>query len=183
AVDYSNSRLSQFCRETGQDYPTYFKTMFQFNRQLQTVNQLMLYLGVISLIALAIMLICSNISRKRYYISNLVSGVAAPAVSGIFAIVVSALCFGCIAPLSDNFVLLNWGSLANDDLRAIKDVIGWYNNNANDTSHFDLSSTSLVLFGVFLIVFALASMAMIAYNVFRYLDTRKELAQEKAVAE
>ncbi|MDE6407776.1 MAG: hypothetical protein K2K48_05645 [Anaeroplasmataceae bacterium] len=180
-IDYSNYRISDFCSNTNQSYAEYFRVMFDFNQKLQAVNNLMLTLGVVSLVTFAAMLICSNISRKKYYISNLVSGVAAPAINAILAIVVLALNFACIAPLNKNFDILNWGALANDDLRAIPDVISWYT--ASDTSHFVLNSTPLIIYGIVLIIYVLASFAMLAYNVYRYMDTRKVLSQEKVVGE
>lgn len=182
AVDYTEDFLitgrptiltgmSTFCRKTGMQYDVLYGTMFDVNSDLQVANNMMLYLGAVSLVMVAIMLICANASRKKYYISNLVSGVVCPSVCIIMGIITIVFIIICVGDINANYEVLNWGSLANGD---------YYNRaaeqfKANDTSGFTVSATPLIIYIVIIALFIIASGAMIAYAVYRYLDTRKEL--------
>lgn len=181
-VDYNNVNLLNFCNSVEVSYADYYQTLFQFNRKLQDANNMLVTLGVVSLVTFAAMLICSNMTRKKYYISNIVSGVAGPTINIVFAVITLVLNFICLGPLNEKYDMLNWGALANNDRIGYATVAGWYR--AGDTTHFTLNSTPLIIYGVLMIIFILVSALMIAYNVFRYLDTRKELNQtEKVVGE
>lgn len=188
SINMDNPTLLAFCSgiasegKTGIElYNDYFLVLFNFNQKLQTVNNMLVTLGVVSLVTFAAMLICSNISRKKYYISNLVSGVAGPAINIVLAIVVLVLNLMCLGPLNENYEMLNWGALANNQRIGAASVIEWYR--AGDISHFEFNSVPLILYSVLIIVFILVSGLLIAYNVFRYLDTRNELNQTVKVVE
>lgn len=164
--------LNTFCTKTGMDYATMYGTMFDSNVLLQQANNMILYLGAVSLVMVAIMFICTNATRKKYYISNLVSGVACPAVCIVMALVTIVFNIICIGDINTNYDILNWGSLANGDYynRAAEQFL------AGDTSSFGVNIVPIVIYIVIIAIFIVASGAMIAYAVFRYLDTRKELA-------
>ncbi len=179
AYSAGNPDLNTFCIETNLGFVDVYQALFQFNRQLQKGNNMYLALGVVSLVMLACMLICSNHSRKKFYISNLISGVVCPSVSIIVAIVALVLNFAPLSKLSQNYDLINWGALGNTSDR--KKAVEWYL--AGDTSHFSIDSTSLVVFGIFIILFIVVCGLLIAYNVYRYLLTQKELNNVEKVVE
>lgn len=163
--------LNTFCKKTGFAYADLYGLMFDVNANLQLANNVVLYLGVVSLVMVAIMFICANATRKKYYISNLVSGIVCPSVCIIMGIVAIAFMAICVGDINANYETLNWASLGNSDN---------YNEAANmflngDTSAFYVNSTPLLIFIVIVVLFIVASGALIAYNVFRYLDTKKEL--------
>ncbi|MDE6655913.1 MAG: hypothetical protein K2J85_02865 [Anaeroplasmataceae bacterium] len=168
--------LNTFCTKTaahgGYTYATMYGIMFDTNELLQRANNMILYLGAVSLVMVAIMFICTNATRKKYYISNLVSGIACPSVCIIMSLVAIIFNVICVSDISANYDVLNWGSLANGDYynRAVEQFI------ANDTSAFSVNVLPIVIYIVIMGLFIVASGAMIAYAVFRYLDTRKELA-------
>lgn len=167
--------IFNFTAGTKTDYGYLYTLMYDTNKTLQFGNNMVLYLGVVSLAMLGIMLICANASRKKYYISNLISGIVCPAVSiivGIVAIVASASALGS---LNSDLEMINWGALSNADM--YKDAVQWYK--AGDTSHFIISTTPIIIYIVIMVLFVLTSAALIAYNVFRYLDTKKQLLASK----
>ncbi|MBD5390462.1 hypothetical protein HDR67_00400 [bacterium] len=184
SVKTGNNSLNLFVQATEIcTYDTMFNTLYNFNQELQTANNMYMMVGVISLVMLVVMAICSNLTRKKYYLSNLVSGIACPGVSIIMAIVALVFNFIPVGTLSksESYNLINWGALGNQ--------VSWekaatsYAENPADTSSFAINSVPLIIFGVLLIVFIVVCGLLIAYNVFRYLATKRELAQEKVVEE
>lgn len=167
--------LFTFSAGTKTDYGYLYALMYDTNKSLQLGNNLVLYLGVVSLVMLAVMLICANASRKKYYISNLVSGVVCPSVSIIMSIIAIVTSVIALGQINSDLEMINWGALSNADLYT--QAVEWFN--AGDTSHFIISTTPLIIYIVIMILFALASAALIAYNVFRYLDTQKQLRASK----
>lgn len=72
---------------------------------LQTVNNLILYLGIITLVAFAVCMIFSNGSRRIFYKSNLIVGLVCPAIVIIFTVVVAILNTLAIPDISNNLEL------------------------------------------------------------------------------
>lgn len=58
-----------------------------FWTKLQSANNVLFYLGLIGLVLTAVMFICGNFGRRKYYTVNLVSGCAAGSVGIILSIV------------------------------------------------------------------------------------------------
>ncbi|MDE5715618.1 MAG: hypothetical protein K2I42_05745 [Anaeroplasmataceae bacterium] len=174
SIQKGNEYLALFSIDTDYKFSELYQIMFKFNRSVQTANNMILYLGVVSLVMLAIMFICANVSRKKYYISNLVSGVVCPAITIIFAIVTLIFNFLPLSSLSKNYDALNWGALGNQiTYQTAIDL--W---KANDTSQFMLSSLPLIVYGIVIIIFILVTGMLLAYNVFRYMLTKKELSEK-----
>ena len=188
----SETDAAQFNFEYGnfkknEGFKKVYRAMFDFNQDLQLVNNSIFYLGLFSMSMVAIMCICANASRKKYYISNLVSGVACPGANIVFAGVTLAFNIIAMGSLAANWELINWGALANKNLpkvtytvgeatKEVSPVVQWFIE--GDTSHFELTYNTLIIYSVFLVVFIAANALLIAYNVFRYNDTKKELSLE-----
>lgn len=177
-----NENLALFCIDSGiMSFDSMYQVLYKFNQELQTANNMYMMVGVVSLIMLVIMAICSNLTRKKYYISNLVTGVACPAVSIIMAIIGLVFNFLPLGSLSKNYDTINWGALGNQV--SYEKAVEQYLSTPRDTSSFKINSTPLIIFGIILIVFIAVSGLLIAYNVYRYLSTKRELAQERMVEE
>ncbi|MCM1556574.1 MAG: hypothetical protein NC087_03475 [Anaeroplasma bactoclasticum] len=181
SIKTQNENLVLFCNRTNISFDSLYQTLYNFNNELQLANNMFMMVGVVALVMLVIMAICSNLSRKKYYISNLVSGVACPAVSIIMSIVALVFVFLPIGTLSKNYDMINWGALGNQV--AFESAVTQYMASPRDTSAFKINFTPLIIFGVILIVFIVVCGLLIAYNVYRYLATQKELAQGKVVEE
>lgn len=195
AVVTGNNYLDNFCKGTldqfnekysmgfakSSDYFNYlFNVMYDFDQQLQNVNNMILTLGCVSLVMVAIMFICSNHSRKKYYISNLISGVVCPAVIIGFAAFVLVLNVLCIVELNSNLELYNWCALANSQA-TYKEAQTWFIN--GDTSHFHISSLPLIIYSVIIVLFIVCAALLLVYNVLRYKDTQRELKLAEEVVE
>ena len=166
-----------------------YRSMYDFNQKLQTANNSLFYLGLFALAMVAVMCICANSSRRKYYISNLVSGVVCPTATIAFTAVTLYHNIEAMMFLDQYWDLLNWGVLGNQGLPKEKFTLlnGTKTYNASpaikwfvegDTSHYSLSFDSLIIYTVFLGVFIVCNGLLIAYTVFRYLNTRKELKLE-----
>ena len=164
-----------------------YRAMFDFNQDLQLANNSIFYLGLFSMAMVAVMCICANASRKKYYISNLVSGVACPVATIVFSGITLAFNFIAMGSLSANWDLINWGALANKNLpkvtytvgeltKDVSPVVQWFIE--GDTSHFELTYNTLIIYSVFLFMFIICNGLLIAYNVYRYKDTKRELSLE-----
>ena len=159
-----------------------YQTLYQFNVSLQTANNLVLYTGVVGLVMLCVMFFCANASRKKYYRSNLISGIVCPAISIVVAVVALVMNFLPMITLSDSskYNIINWGALGNRV--SYENAIALYN--AGDTSQFVINSTPLIIYGVCIILFIVVWALMIVYHVWRYKLTQKELnVTEKVVDE
>ncbi|MDE6014000.1 MAG: hypothetical protein K2O05_02930 [Anaeroplasmataceae bacterium] len=179
----SNSLLQSFfillAARHGFNYETLFKSvyekMYSATQALQAANRMYVVLSVTSLIMIAIMLICANASRKKFYISNLVSGVACPTVIIVLAIVTmvyTGQAMGHITADTDHW--LGLGAMANAG--SYKEALELYGDGR--ASEAAISPNSLIVYMIILGLFIVASIALIAYNVFRYLDTQKQLRAE-----
>lgn len=158
-------------------YTALYRVVYFFNDALQKTNNGLFYLSLFSLVMVAVMLLCANGSRRKFYISNLVSGVVCPALTIIFTAVVLVLNITALVQLSSNFELINWGALGNSVVtveNGVSVVSTWFKN--ADTSHFELSINPLIIYSIILVLFMVANGAMIAYNVYRYNETQREFA-------
>ena len=113
SIKTQNENLVLFCNRTGITFDTLYQTLYNFNNELQVANRMYMMVGVVALVMLVLMAICSNLTRKKYYISNLVSGVACPAVSIIMSIVALVFVFLPMGTLAKDYDLINWGALGN----------------------------------------------------------------------
>ena len=169
------------------NYNIAFRSLYDFNQKLQTANYSLFYLGLFSLAMVAVMCICANASRRKYYISNLVSGVVCPGATIIFSSVVVFHNIQAMLFLGKHWDLLNWSALANQNVPKeqyelfgvqydYSPVLKWFIE--GDKSHYILNYNSLIIYMVFLVAFIICNGLLIAYNVFRYVDTKKELRLE-----
>lgn len=172
----TNSGLFAFTTVAGYNFYDVFYEMFIFNQGLQTVNNTILYTGIISLIMFAAMMICANGSRKKYYISNLVSGIVCPAICIVMSIITMVLAVVAIIPLFDPemYEMLNWCAIGNNNEGYLQAIEAY---TAQDTSGFTVTITPVILLCVYFVIFIGANVALILYNLFRYKETQKELAQ------
>lgn len=176
-----------FKQEKYTNYNILYRVMFDFNQKLQVTNNSLFYLGMFSLVMLAIMLICANASRKKYYISNLVSGVVCPSATIIFSGITMYYNVSAMLFLNKYWDMINWGNLANQNKtnilfeyngvqEQVNPAVKWFIE--GDKSHFELNYNTLIIYSIFLVSFIIFNGLLIAYNVFRYLDTKKELRLE-----
>lgn len=156
------------------------EVIYAYYLSLQKVNGLLFDLTIVSAIAVAIMFVFSNESRRIFYKSNLIVGVAVPAVIAVFAIYVAIENTLLIGGLNENLDLLRAMdfSVTNPvNSHLIKDIsLVIDNNNINAATIIvvDIFLASLVAYCVFMALYAVKR-----YNVCA--EERKEII-ERAVS-
>ncbi len=138
--------------------------------EIQNANDVMFYTGLISLALVAICGITGSFTRKKFYISNLVSG----CVTGLFGIVMSII----MVVMSMNIY---------SDFQKITLDVDYYlqaNILAGGSNITDVVNGNQCFIGVAVgIIFGILSAGFIAYNVFRFVKTRQFVKSEKLAKE
>lgn len=133
---------------------------------IQSANNLLFFTGIGTLALFAVCCICGSFSRKKYYISNLVSGV----ITGTFAIIMSILVIVKCASIYGQFSLIT--ADVNNYLQC-NSLLG----SAGVSSTINGNNCFIgIITGV---IFILLSAGFIAYNVYRFLYTKKVNSQAK----
>lgn len=136
---------------------TFYRT-FWFN--IQAVNNLLFYTALITLALVAVCGITGSFTRKKFYISNLVSGV----VTGAFAIVMSIMTIIKTIGLVQDF-----NYVKTDIEYYLQAMVDGGGTNISDTVNAGNCVIAFVSCGVLIIL----SIGFIAYNVFRFVKTRE----------
>ncbi len=84
---------------------TYAKTIYDFNNSLNAFNDFLVAVGIVSIVALAVMFIFSNNSRRIYYKSNLIVGVLASLTIIVMSIIAIAWTFTLMGQFNENETL------------------------------------------------------------------------------
>lgn len=124
--------------------------------ELHTVNNLLLYFGVILLVLFAIVCIVGNKYRKKYYISNLVVGCTASGVGIVFSIVCMIFNINAMGVLSDHY-----------------DVLYSYAEGYNKGGSYNLENTWQVLTNVFMVITLIIFGLNLAYTIVKFIISKK----------
>lgn len=162
--------------------PTQYDRMFSdmsailsYQEQLIVVNDLILYFGLAALVLFAFMLIIGNQSRKVYYKSNLIVGIAAPSIVSVLMIVLLVFNSAAMQKFSENKDLFNYANLL------VEEKYGAVNAQLSIEAlqaKFNCDITTFIVYNLLFILVLIASLAMVAYAVFRFMNSaekRKEL--------
>ncbi len=107
-VDLQTSDINKFfidfytANGLGDAKPDMWK-IYNFQQSLNDFNNIILYFGVAALVLFAILMIAGNQSRKVYYLSNLVTGVAVPSVIAVLSIVLISLNSGFYGKFNEGY--------------------------------------------------------------------------------
>lgn len=178
AAGLTNLNVYQGFEKAGNVYPNGFtddlaRIVYDFQKNLSSVNNFIVVTGVITLVAIAILFIFSNHSRKVYYKSNLVVGIACPAVVIIFNLVLLVRNFLLMGNFNKNYDLLNWVSVLQNPTTTT------YASQHPETipGQYTCSSITFVIFGIFFIIMIAYAGFMIAYSIFKYKETEERRNQ------
>lgn len=130
-------------------------TIYDVNKTIQAANNTLFYLAIVVIVLFVIMAILGNVNRKKYYISNLVAGIAAPIITIGYAIV--ALINNIEAK---NAILDNYSYL-------------FLQNELYNKGDYDITVLPMNFATIFLIILMISSVAVIAHTTLKYLVTRK----------
>lgn len=171
---YNNNNL-------GDPLPDMWK-IYNFQQSLNDFNNLILYFGVTALVLFAVLMVAGNQSRKVYYISNLVVGVAVPSVVSILSIVLICLNSGLVGKFNEGKELYNMASLLCEQRNG--SVYSQYKLE-NLRPLFNCDTLTFVLFNVLFAIILVVSLAMVAYAIFRFINSSEKRAEiiARAVSE
>jgi len=159
-------------KETGKSFAD---TIFDFQTSMSSFNTLIVVLGLISLVAYAIILIFSNQSRRVYYKSNLLVGVTMPLLVIVLSVVLLINNLSLLGTFNKNIDLFRIVSYTMDENIALIRRNGAgsdYSRILNETTHF--GSIGYTLLTVALLIVIIYSICLIAYTVFRYKSSTKD---------
>lgn len=148
-------------------------TAVQFYRNIwfniQSLNNIIFYTGFISCALVAVCGITGSFTRKKFYLSNLVSG----CVTGTFGILMSII------------MIVKSIGINSDFIKAQPDVDLYFEATiaGGGSNIVDSFSTSNIYIGMIVgIAFLVVCGLFIAYNVFRFIQTRKQISNEEVIA-
>ena len=162
------------------NFATYAMSVYDFQVALSNVNDLIVILGLVSLICFALLLVLSNHSRRIYYKSNLFGGILLPLVVVILNIFLLAKNLEVMGVFEANSVLFNVVALMQGDSK-IRNSQTQY---AELQSKFACNSSTFIIFTFLFIIVIAYSVFMIVYAFLKYKATAEERAEieKKAVA-
>lgn len=120
---------------------------------LQFANNMVLYLFVVGILSFVVLQIFGNGYRKKLYKSNLVVGIAFPALTAVFGIITGIVIING----------LNKFNLCYDEL---VEFLNRFNSTVSD-------STALILSIAYVFVYVILNVLYIVYTVFKYKSSRK----------
>lgn len=144
--------------------------IFNYRKRLDSYNAMIVLLTALSLVSFAFMFIFGNHSRRIYYKSNLIAGVALPAIIAIFNLVLIVMSFGLMSELSGNYYMYNLVSVLQNPLNYgytqiaksaetnaanLLHIVSAYDCNSTTFILYDLLFGFVMLYNIFLIVFAI----------------------------
>lgn len=153
-------------------------TIYGVYQELQVVNHLLLWLGVVGLVVFAFALVMSNGSRRIYYKSNLIVGIITPAVAIVFALVVFIVNTSVFNSINSNLPLLQ----AMD--YAVENGVTSYTASIEAIqSASSINIATLVIIDIFLAIFIGYSVFLMVYAIRRYqgCKTERDEIMKKAV--
>jgi len=167
-------------------FDEYKVQVFEFEQNLNSLNTMILWYGILTLIGVAVLYIFSNQNRKIYYKSNLIVSALFTTFMVVFGIILLVKSFGLMGDYSSNSNLYNIVSVmqANDE-QAINA------RNAAESGNIDVLysafDTSVITFVIYDIIF----IAVLAYSIFLFIlsfvkynatkERRNELVKAVAV--
>lgn len=186
-VDLQTSDINKFfidfytANGLGDAKPDMWK-IYNFQQSLNDFNNIILYFGVAALVLFAVLMIAGNQSRKVYYLSNLVTGVAVPSVIAVLSIVLISLNSGFYGKFNEGYDIYNRASLL------IEEKDGSVNSQLSIeelTKLYNCDTTTFTIYNLLFILILIASLAMVGYAIYRYISSTEKRNQiiARAVSE
>lgn len=155
-------------------------TIYNFQTDMSSFNDLIVVYALVALVGFAVLLICSNHSRKVYYKSNLIAGIVIPAGISIFTIVMIVKNIMLMGVFNTNETLFNEVYvLKNDKTSTLAEQLGY-----DYVSQFHpCNNLTYIIYTIIFAIVLVYALFLIYYAIFRYKSTaerRKEII-ERAV--
>lgn len=180
-IDSSNPLFSQLNGVKGQSAfvnSGLADKVMNFTDDMNKFNDLLIVYGCVCVVLLACMMIASNHSRKIYYKSNLIVGIAAPAVVAGFSIYMLISLFDLLSTFNKNEKLFRAVSYLQDGNYTIKEknaaIKNW--DTVMDNTK-DVNNLTFILGIILFVVIIIYSVFMIVYTFYRYKECSKRRAE------
>jgi hypothetical protein len=173
---YLNSRVKMPGPLDGVEFEDAKEVIYSFQQSMNGFNNFILAFLVVGLVMFAALLIFSNNSRNVYYKSNLIAGIAAPAVvcvMGLVAFIWNIILMGNFNSNSDLYKVT--AIMENFDIAAIEKLQMRQNMEYQtmiDTYASGVNSLTFVLTMIYFIIAMAASGFVICHTVLKYNGTR-----------
>ncbi len=148
--------------------------IYNFQQSLNNFNNLILYFGVAALVLFALLMIVGNQSRKVYYLSNLVVGVAVPSIIAILCIVLISINSGFYGKFNESKDLYCMAALLCEERKGV--VYSQYKLE-NLEPLFNCNTLTFTLYNVLFAVILVVSLAMVAYAIYRFISSSDKRRQ------
>ncbi len=152
----------------------YAKIVYDFQIAMSNYNTQIIIYCVICLICFAAMMIFSNHSRKIYYKSNLIIGVAMPLVVTIYTFIMMIVNFGLLGTFNQNFDLFRVVSVMQSskiDSADKNSMAKSYQSILNNSQNF--GSSCYFIQTIFYVLVIVYSLFLIIYTIYRYKECAK----------
>ncbi len=184
ATDYLNGELNTTVRTTRSVLRAFYgdndtaiamwHNVDDFYRAAQTFNQSLYVFSIVMLITFAVTLIASNHSRIKFFLSNLIVGVAA----NVFAIIYS------IVILTKNFNVASLFNKYKTELSVYDTVtsVGWsaatsYANGGTLEQYFTLKNSASILTTIVLVLFIIVAVINLAFTILKFIYTNRKVEE------
>lgn len=147
-------------------YNFFPKTLSDVKDTFNATNNNILFLGIATIVGIAILNVVGNGYRKKLYKSNLIVGIAVPAVSAIYGVIVIVQILNCLSLFAENY-----------------DTLAKYDQIYNTTNAYTYDNMGMVYVLIIIIVAVLYMIAYIVYTILKYRATNARIENnEKVVA-
>lgn len=155
--------------------------VYEYRESLNEFNDLIFTFGLVSMIALAMLYVFANHSRRIYYKSNLFAGLILPLVPAIFGIIMIVNVLDLMGTFNDNYYLFNFVSVMQNNVTSGA-AYDWSLPTIID--NFTCSDFTFILTMIIYIIIVVCSVFMMVYTLIRYKSCAKERTEiiDRAVA-
>lgn len=142
--------------------------IYNYQCDMSSLNTFFVYFAIVGIVCFAAMLICSNHSRRIYYKSNLVAGIAAPLVTIVMAVVCIVRNISMMGVFNANYQIFNEVSVIQNPRTTQTDLKKGYEY---ISTLYPASSMTYILFTVLFAVIIIYSVVLMVLSIKKYKST------------
>lgn len=188
AINQDQTLLYDYYDMIGDNFNNHKTVVYDFQNSLNVVNNLILWFGIVLVIAALVLFLFQNHKRKIYYGTNVLMSVVATLATVAFGVIVLIQLLGAMGTLGANLELFNSVAvLQNSDLRTTAyqaaEAAGAAGAKEALASYFYVTSTTLVFYmiGIIVVIAYSLFMLILTFSKFKRTKERRQEILSKAV--
>lgn len=188
AINQDQTLLYDYYDMIGDSFNNHKTVVYDFQNSLNVVNNLILWFGIVLVVAGLVLFLFQNHKRKIYYGTNVLMSVVATLATAVFGVIVLIQLLGAMGTLSANLELFNSVAvLQNSDLRTTAyqaaEAAGAAGAKEALASYFYVTSTTLVFYmiGIIVVIAYSLFMLILTFSKFKRTKERRQEILSKAV--